>query len=98
MAIVIEEGTKKNSLTIINVLLWVLFLAGLGAFGYYIFFKQPELVEVAAPASFSSTEQISKLELHPEEIISNSQFKSLKSYVTIPAPSNIGRSNPFSQF
>lgn len=98
MAIVIEEEPKKNGVTIVNVMLWLLFLVGIALFAYYIFFKKPELIEVAKPANYQETEQISKIELRPEEIIANPQFKALKTYVTIPVPTNLGRSNPFSQF
>lgn len=98
MAIVIEEERRPNSVGILSVALWLLLLGGIGAGAYYVFFKSPQLIEVAAPTDFKNTEQISKIQLRPEEVLSNQQFKMLRSYVTLPTPVPSGRANPFLSF
>lgn len=98
MAIVIEEEKRTSSVGILSIALWLLLLGGLAAGAYYVFFKSPELIEVAAPSDFKNTEQISKIQLKPEEVLSNQQFKMLRSYVTLPTPVPTGRANPFLSF
>lgn len=94
MAIVIEEEKKSGS-GIVTLFLWVILIGAILAGAYYIFFKQPELLEVAMPADFKNTEQISKIELKPEELLNNAQFKSLKAHIPIPLTPSTGRPNPF---
>lgn len=98
MAIVIEEEKRGGGVGILSIALWFLLLIGIAAGAYYVFFKAPQTVEIAAPSDFKNTEQISKIQLKPEEVLSNQQFKSLRAYVTLPTPVPIGRANPFLAF
>ncbi len=93
MAIVIEE--KRNSSGIINFLIWLVILGIIGASVYYIFFKNPELVEFTAAPSFKDVQQLSKITLNPGDSINNPAFQALKQYITVTTPENPGRSNPF---
>lgn len=96
MAIIVEE--RSNAASILSVFIWLLILAGIGAGIYYLFFEKPALIEVAVPAGFESAQQISQIELNPQEVISDDQFRALRQYVTVPATSTIGRQNPFLGF
>ena len=96
MAIVIEE--KKNPSSIVNVLIWIAVLATAGATVYYVFFKNPELVEFTASSSFKNVQQLSKITIDSQALLNNAQFQALKQYVTLTPPQNLGRSNPFLGF
>ncbi len=96
MAIVVEE--KRNRGGIVNFLIWIAILATVGASVYYIFFKNPELVEFTASSSFKNVQQLSKISINPQELLNNAKFQALKQYVTLTPPQNLGRSNPFIGF
>ena len=100
MAIVVEEEKRGGGVGggLLNSLLWIALIGGIAFGAYYVFFQKPELVEIAVPSDFKNTEQISKLELHPEEVLESPQFKNLRAYVTpLPLPET-GKSNPFLGF
>lgn len=96
MAIVVEEQ-KRGAGNAVSVVIWLVLLGVIGAAVYYIFFAQPDLVDVAAPAppNFARTEQIAKLTLNVEEILSDARFQDLQPYVTPPETGTFGRANPF---
>ncbi len=96
MAIIIEEKTNGNGL--VNFISWLVILAIIGAGVYYIFFKQPEFVEFTVSTSFKNIQQLSQISINSDQLTNNEQFKSLKPYITIPSPQNIGRTNPFLGF
>ncbi len=97
MAIVVEEE-KKGGMGILTILTWVLIIGAVAGSAYYLFFKQPELVgQIAAPTSFKNTEQLSKLNVSPKDVV-DSLSKSFRQYVTPLSPANKGRSNPFLGF
>ncbi|MBU6500334.1 MAG: hypothetical protein KGJ89_00695 [Patescibacteria group bacterium] len=93
MAIVLEE--EKNKTNIVSIITWLAVLGIIVAAVYYIFFNQPQLVEVAAPANFQNVDPLSKIKLNPEDVINSQSFQSLKQYVAPPVPGNAGRDNPF---
>lgn len=95
MAIVIEEEKKSSSLRIGNVLSWVFIVAVLAAAVYYLFFRRPELVPVTAPASLKNAEELSRVNVQPEEVLENERFKILKAWVPPPTTTGAGRGNPF---
>ena len=78
-----------------GIVVWLVILASVGASVYYVFFKRPELVEIATPANLRSTEELSKIKLSPEEIVSNPNFQVLKSYAVPLSVVGGGRANPF---
>ncbi len=93
MAIVIEE--EKNRISPISIATWLVVLIIIGLAAYYIFFTQPELIEVAAPSNFQNIDPLSKINLNPEDVVNGSGFQSLKPTITLPVPGNAGRDNPF---
>lgn len=93
MALVV--GEQRNSGALFAFLAWLLILFVVGVGGYYVFFKNPSLIEVTPPPGFQSTEQIAKIELDPQEVVSDPAFQSLRQYVTPPSAGTVGRPNPF---
>lgn len=94
MAIVVEEEVKAKGgfggLIVAVAAIIVLLVAA-----YYVFVKRPELVDVALPADFEDTVQLSKIDLVPEDVVNNANFRSLQAHVEPSNPSTGGRSNPF---
>ncbi len=93
MAIVIEE--EKNRIHPISIITWLVVLVIIGLAVYYIFFAQPQLIEIAAPSGFLNIDPLSKINLNPEDVVRGPGFQSLKSTITLPVPGNTGRGNPF---
>jgi flagellar basal body-associated protein FliL len=93
MAIVIEE--EKNKINILSIITWLVIIVIIGLAVYYIFFSQPQLIEVATPSSFQNINPLAKINISPENVINGPAFQSLKSTITLPAPGNAGRGNPF---
>lgn len=97
MAIVVEEE-KKSGAGILSLITWLLVIGAVAGTAYYLFFKQPQLVgQIAAPSSFKSTEQLSKINLNPKDVV-DSLGQTFKQYVTPLSPVSKGRSNPFLGF
>lgn len=96
MAIIVEE--KRNRGGLVNFLIWIVILAVIAASVYYIFFKNPDLIEFTASPSFRNLQQLSQISINPGELINNPQFQTLKQYVTVTPSQSIGRSNPFVSF
>ena len=93
MVIVVEE--QKNGASILSIVTWLTIIGILGAATYYIFFKQPDIIQFAAPANLGATQQIAKINLDANSILNNPSFKSLKTYIALPKAGNAGRQNPF---
>ncbi len=97
MAIVVEEE-KKSGAGILSIITWLLVIGAVAGTAYYLFFKQPELVgQIAAPTSFKNTEQLSKINLNPKDVV-DSLSQSFRQYATPLAPVSKGRPNPFLGF
>ncbi|HTY40077.1 MAG TPA: hypothetical protein VMC43_03245 [Candidatus Paceibacterota bacterium] len=97
MAIVIEEQ-RENGSNLGSVLVWVGILIIIAAAVYYLFFAQPELIEVAAPSGFQATEQITKIDLNADDVVKSGSFAALQEHVTLPTNDQFGRPNPFLAF
>lgn len=94
MAIVIEEE-KKGGVGIMNVITWLVVIGAVVGTVYYVFFKKPDILnQVAAPAAFQNTEQLSKINLKPEDVAQNPKFTSLK-YIPPIVLGQKGKTNPF---
>lgn len=96
MAIIVEE--EKRGSGILTFITWVTIIGVIGFASYFVFFKQPEIIDIVVPPEFEDIEEISKAELRPEAIESDPVFNSLKQYVTLPKEGEVGRSNPFLPF
>jgi flagellar basal body-associated protein FliL len=97
MAIVVEEEQKKPS-SLITILIWIVIFGVITAAAYYVFFRKPELIERSLPVNFQSIDELGKIKLTPEDIINNPDFVALKTYISLPAPDNVGKTNPFLGF
>jgi hypothetical protein len=93
MAIVVEEQRSPGGTGIVSLLLWLALIIACGVGAYYVFFKQPDIIPIAANANFKTTEQIAKISLHPEAVVG--KIQAFQSYVTIVPPSASPRTNPF---
>lgn len=96
MAIVVEE--KRNQGGFAAFFIWLVALGIVAASVYFIFFKNPELIEFTGSPSFKNVQQLSKISINPDQLLSNPSFQALKSYVTVNPPQHIGKSNPFLGF
>ncbi|MDP3975145.1 MAG: hypothetical protein Q8P88_02585 [Candidatus Jorgensenbacteria bacterium] len=93
MAIMVEEEKKKvNWITALSV---AVFLAVIFFGGYYLFFKQPELIDVVAPAGLERLRVISEVRFNPRDVVDSPAFQGLDNFAgTLPAP-RTGKANPF---
>lgn len=92
MAIVIEE--KKTRSGFITVILWLVILGIIIGAVYYLFFSQPQLIEVVVPSNLQSAQNITKVSVNPQIVAP--LLQSLHPYIqSAGVPTNIGRSNPF---
>ena len=97
MAIVVDDN-KQSTTGIIGVFVWIVLLAILGAGIYYVFFRKPELITVAPSKSFKEAQNVAKIKLDADPVVSKLNPPYFDSHVTInPAPTG-GRSNPFLGF
>ena len=94
MAIVVEEKSK-GGVGFFGVLIWLLVLVLVAIAGYYIFFANPDLIELQVPAGLERTQQLSQLSLDPKEVLESPGFKNLQSYITTDPQGVFGRVNPF---
>ena len=94
MATIIEEGNngKRGA---VRFVLWLLMLGIIGAAGYYIFFAEPQLVTIPAPAGFKIIDPLAGIDLRPDDVLGGALFKSLKHAVPPPPSGVFGKSNPF---
>lgn len=96
MAIIVEEEKKNGAGGILTILTWLVIVGAIGGAVYYVFFAQPQLVgKITAPAGFQSTQQLSKINLNPQDILESQSFQALKQYITPLQPATAGRPNPF---
>jgi flagellar basal body-associated protein FliL len=92
MAIVVEEEKKTNWVTIITV---VVVLAIVFVGGYYLFFKNPELIEVVAPDRLQQLNQLSQAKFDPSAVVDSPAFKALRDYTSPLVLPSAGRADPF---
>lgn len=93
MAIVVEQEKKKVSwITALSVAVFLL-VVFFGA--YYLFFKQPELIDVVAPAELERLRVISEVQFDPRDVVDSPVFQNLRDFAgTVPTPLT-GKANPF---
>ncbi|MBI2278642.1 MAG: hypothetical protein HYU81_01100 [Candidatus Brennerbacteria bacterium] len=93
MAIVVEEEKKgANWITVLSVSIG---LIAVFAGAYYLFFKQPELIDVVVPADLERLRVISEVRFDPREVVDAPSFQGLRDFSgTLSAP-RTGKANPF---
>ena len=97
MAIIIEEE-QINKISMITIIGWIGVLVIIVIAVYVIFFQSPESLIEDVPEEFRSTQEISRINLDPEAIINNPNFRSRVQYVDPPVPGGLGRPDPFVPF
>jgi hypothetical protein len=94
MAILVEE--EKKSVNWVGILTAIFIVGILFAGGYYVFFKDPGVIEgITAPKDVQNITQLSKTNIDPSKIIQSPEFKSLKDLADPLVIPSAGRSNPF---
>lgn len=96
MAIIVEEGGKRTSF--VGILIWLIVVGVIGSASYYIFFKQPEIVDIVVSSDLEDAAELSKIKLNRATIDSDPVFLSLEPYITPPTDADVGRLNPFAPF
>ncbi len=97
MAIVIEEQQNKSGIVVAVSGIVIAALLGFGV--YYVFWKSPNLADVAIPPAFQNTKQLIDIggAVHPETVL-QSVAQTLQRHVSSTTPQNLGRTNPFLAF
>lgn len=96
MAIIVEEGEKKNNL--FAIVGWLIFLCIAAVAVYYVFFAQPELVIIPAAGNVGEIAPITQTNLNPSTVIESPAFQALTSTIALPVPqgpATVGRTDPF---
>jgi hypothetical protein len=93
MAIVVEQEKKGGSA--LAFLSWIILIILIGFAAFYIFFKNPELIDYTSSNDTSSVIDFSSVKINPDQILENSKFKELKTYINPSGQTEIGRPNPF---
>jgi hypothetical protein len=93
MAIVVEQEKKGGSA--LAFLSWIILIVLIGFAAFYIFFKNPELVDYTGSSDTENVLNLSSIKIDPDQVLENSKFKELKTYVNPAGQTEIGRPNPF---
>ena len=93
MAIFVCEERGKMFWLPIVLTVGVVILIFVGA--YYLFFKQPQLLDLTAPTQVQKLTTISKINYDPSTVINSPAFRMLTQYNQLPSASTAGRPNPF---
>lgn len=96
MAIVLEEEKKRTNWVAILTVAVIVIVLFVGS--YFLFFKQPQLIEVVAPKSLQDLGKLSQLSFDPSGVINDPTLKLLRQYGSNISPVTPGRSNPFQPF
>lgn len=96
MAIIVEEEKKKFNWVLIFTTLII--LVAIGSAVFYLFFINPEQVEIFISPELRSLSDFEKINFKPNDLLENTKFKSLRNYIEFALPSQgaIGKTNPFS--
>lgn len=94
MAILVEEE-KNNYSRLSGIIAWALVIAVVVFGAYYVFFKRPDIVELATPTDLREVEGLLEISISPKKIIESPAFQNLKPYVSPLNPKTTGKSNPF---
>ncbi|MGC9611116.1 MAG: hypothetical protein ABSE68_02760 [Minisyncoccia bacterium] len=93
MAILIEQD--KKSFNWFNAIIVIVVVAILFGVVYFVFFNNPQLIDVVVPGNLSNIKQLSQVQIDPTPVVStlNKYFtNNYGSSLSIPTP---GRPNPF---
>jgi len=93
MAIVIQEEKNTGSWFGFGILLLILVVLGIAL--YYLFFVQPQLLDVAGGKNLGSIEEFSQMNFDPRSVTESEFFKEKKQYIPLTPIVNAGNPRPF---
>ncbi|MEX2411137.1 MAG: hypothetical protein WD607_07155 [Candidatus Paceibacterota bacterium] len=96
MAIQVEQEAK--SINWFGIILTTIVVGVVFVGAYFLFFKNPELIQVVVPGNPDNLTQVSQINFNPEELLSSPEFGLLRQYDSGISPPSPGRSNPFESF
>jgi len=95
MAIILEE--ENNNVGWVSIFGWLAVIIIIGIAVYYVFVRRPDILPFS-DSGFEATQEISGIELDPETLVNNPDFRRRVPHVTIPKVDRVGRENPFLSF
>lgn len=95
MAILVEE--EKKPVNWIAILTVIIVLGSLFIGGYYLFFKNPELIDIAVPPELKDLQPLTEIKFDPKPVIDrlNKYYHQYAPALSLPVP---GREDPFKPF
>ncbi len=96
MAIIVEQ--EKKPVNWFNIIMVVVVVAILFALVYFIFFNQPQFIDVVVPGNLSSIKEISQVQVDPTPVVSTLNKYFTGNYGTSLTVPTAGRTNPFQPF
>lgn len=98
MAIVVEEE-RSYQVNWLSIITWIVIGGIVVSALYYVFFKNPTIVEQALPMDIRETQEVAKMRLDPERVFSHEVYRSLSKERFIPqvvsSTTTTRRGNPF---
>jgi flagellar basal body-associated protein FliL len=94
MAIVVSEE-NSSSINWLAIILWLVILAAGATAFYYVFFKNPEVVDIVISPSAKDFQKLAEMNIDPASVLNSEEFKSLKPANTVSSSANYGKTNPF---
>lgn len=99
MAIVVEEDHSFR-INWLSIIMWLVITAIVVSTVYYVFFQNPQIVEVTMPANLQGSQAVSLIKIDPGEVLDSPKFKELQAQ---PAPifmdqGSSTKLNPFMPF
>lgn len=96
MAILVEE--ERQPVNWIGALTAVFIVVAVFVLAYFLFFKQPQIIDQATPQNLQNINKISKVTFDPDSVISSPTFSALKNYAQSVTQTEVpGKPNPFRQ-
>lgn len=93
MAIIVKE--REKSVNWLTPIVWILVIGLVFGLVYFLFFKQPEFVEIIQPIESQKASRLANIKFDPSEVLQSEVFKTLQQYAGPPIIGEVGRSNPF---
>jgi hypothetical protein len=96
MAIIINQ--EKKPINWVNLIVTIVFIVLIFALTYFVFFKQPELIETVLPSNLQTLNSISQIQVDPTPVITVLKKYFNTTYTNQLVIPQAGRSNPFIPF
>jgi len=96
MAILVEE--EKKSVNWIGIAAALIIVVIVFFAGYYVFFKDPGVIDQIIPRDLQNVSQLTKTNINPKDVVGLPVFKTLQDFTTPLSLPQTGRDNPFKPF